>query len=112
MDEAEHKWHEHGPPKAEDIEKILKVVSERIPSLVEGIMGAIYSEAFAKSKAKAVATFYSELKAGGIPNDVALKMTEDYVSAADKWVDKFKQMDSWKDIAKEKVEEARKKYEK
>jgi len=111
MRESEHEWHGHDPPKAEYVEKILKVVSERIPNLVGGIMGVIYSEDFAKSKGKAVAAFYNELKAGGIPDDVALEMAKDYVSAADKWVDKFKQMESWKDIAKEKAEEARKKYE-
>ncbi len=77
MIEEKSKERKHDP---EDVAEILSVVSEKVPGLIKGLMGAVFSEESARSMAKAAATYYKELKAGGFPDDLALKMTQDYVS--------------------------------
>ena len=69
----------HKPESPEDIAEILSVVSDKVPSLIKGLVGAVFSEESARNMAKAAATYYKELKAGGFPDDLALKMTQDYV---------------------------------
>jgi len=69
----------HRPESPEDIAEILSVVSDRVPALIKGLVSAVFSEESARSMAKAAATYYKELKAGGFPDDLALKMTQDYV---------------------------------
>ena len=65
--------------RPEDIAEILSVVSDKVPALIKGLVSAVFSEESAQSMARAAATYYKELKAGGIPDDLALKMTEEYV---------------------------------
>ncbi len=74
---SEEKKHKHESP--EDIAEILSVVSDKVPGLIKGLVSAVFSEESARSMAKAAATYYKELKAGGFPDDLALKMTQDYV---------------------------------
>jgi len=65
--------------EAEEVALILEAVSERVPRLIKGLVQSVFSEEAAASIGKAVGAYYKELKAGGIPDDVALKMTQDYV---------------------------------
>lgn len=69
----------HKPESPEDIAEILSVVSDKVPGLIKGLVSAVFSEESARSMAKAAAAYYKELKAGGFPDDLALKMTQDYV---------------------------------
>jgi hypothetical protein len=78
MSEEKRFGHKHERP--EDVAEILSVVSDKVPSLIKGLVGAVFSEDSARNMAKAAAVYYKELKEGGIPDDVALKMTQDYVS--------------------------------
>ncbi|MEM2129356.1 MAG: hypothetical protein QXZ70_02030 [Candidatus Bathyarchaeia archaeon] len=64
---------------AEEVEKVLKTVSEMVPNLVKGVISAIFSADAGKEMGAAAANFYKELKAGGLPEDVAVKMTQDYL---------------------------------
>ena len=63
----------------EELEGVLKTVSEQIPALIRGIIGSIFSAEAGKNMGAAAANFYKELKAGGIPDEVAIKMTQDYI---------------------------------
>jgi len=63
----------------EELEKVLKTVSDQIPNLVKGVIGAIFSAEAGKNMGAAAANFYKEVKAGGLPEDVAVRMTQDYV---------------------------------
>lgn len=65
---------------AEEVKEILSVVSTEIPTLIKNIIASVFSEEAGRNMGKAAAAFYKELKEGGMPNDVALKMTEDYMS--------------------------------
>ena len=64
----------------EEVKEILNVVSTEIPALIKGILGSVFSEEAGRNMGKAAAAFYKELKESGMPNDVALKMTSDYMS--------------------------------
>jgi hypothetical protein len=74
---SEERRHRHESP--EDIAEILAVVSDKVPALIKGLVNTVFSEESARSMAKAAAAYYKELKAGGFPDDLALKMTQDYV---------------------------------
>jgi hypothetical protein len=77
-DEKEHgKRHETQSP--ENIKEILGVVSAELPSLIKNILGSVFSEEAGRSMGKAAAAYYKELKNGGLPEPVAVKLTEDYM---------------------------------
>lgn len=88
MSEDKRSAHKHESP--EDIAEILSVVSDKVPGLIKGIVSAVFSEEAAQSMAKAAATYYKELKAGGFPDELALKMTQEYVSVFTKIGDVIK----------------------
>ena len=69
--------------KVEDLEEVkavLGVVSKEVPALIKGIIRSVFSEEAGRDMGKAAASFYKELKKSGMPDDVAVKMTENYVS--------------------------------
>jgi hypothetical protein len=65
--------------EAEEVKEILGVVSKEIPALIKGIIGSVFSEEAGKDMGRAAAAFYRELKEGGMPEETAVKMTENYV---------------------------------
>ncbi len=74
---------EHRKRKMEDAEEvgaILQVVSKEIPSLIKGIVSSVFSEEAGKEMGKAAGAFYKELKESGMPDEIAVKMTENYIS--------------------------------
>ena len=65
--------------EAEEVKEILGVVSKEIPALIKGIIGSIFSEEAGKDMGRAAAAFYRELKEGGMPEQTAVRMTENYI---------------------------------
>ena len=65
--------------EAEEVKEILGVVSKEIPALIKGIIGSVFSEEAGKDMGRAAAAFYRELKEGGMPEETAVRMTENYV---------------------------------
>jgi hypothetical protein len=65
--------------EVEEVRQILGVVSAQVPALIKGLISAVFSEEAGKNMGKAAAAFYKELKDSGMPDDVAVKMTEDYI---------------------------------
>jgi hypothetical protein len=61
------------------IKEILGVVSTEIPSMIKGVLSSIFSEEAGRNMGKAAAAYYSELKNGGLPDSVAVKLTEEYM---------------------------------
>jgi RNA binding exosome subunit len=76
---------------AEEVEKILKTVSEMVPNLIRGIVNSIFSAEAGRNMGAAAANFYKELKNGGLPDEVSLKMTQDYVKTFTGIGDLFKE---------------------
>jgi len=84
------------PEGPEEVEKILKTVSDQIPTLVKGVLGAIFSPEAGKNMGAAAANFYKELKGSGLPDEVAVKMTQDYVKTFTNIGDLIKEVSSKK----------------
>jgi len=63
----------------ENIKEILGVVSSEVPALIKSILSSVFSEEAGRNMGKAAAAYYKELKSGGLPEQVAVKMTEDYM---------------------------------
>ena len=76
MSEREHK---HGKMDSENIKEILGVVSTEIPAMIKSILSSVFSEEAGRNMGKAAAAYYKELKDGGLPEEVAVKMTEEYM---------------------------------
>ena len=69
--------HEEVDP--ESIKEILGVVSSEIPAMIKSILSSVFSEEAGRNMGKAAAAYYKELKDGGLPEQVAVKMTEEYM---------------------------------
>lgn len=66
--------------EAEEVGAILQVVSKELPSLIKGLVSAVFSEEAGREMGKAAGAFYKELKDRGMPDEIAVRMTENYVS--------------------------------
>jgi hypothetical protein len=64
----------------EELREVLSVVSKEVPALIKAIIASVFSEEAGRDMGRAAAAFYKELKEVGIPEDVAVKMTEGYIS--------------------------------
>jgi len=65
--------------EAEEIRVLLGAVSTEVPALIKSIIASVFSEEAGRNMGKAAAAFYKELKDSGMPDNVAVKMTEDYI---------------------------------
>jgi Ran GTPase-activating protein (RanGAP) involved in mRNA processing and transport len=65
--------------EAEEVKEILSAVSTQVPALIKSLLASVFSEEAGRSMGKAAAAYYKELKESGMPEDVAVKMTEDYM---------------------------------
>ena len=99
MDENKHK--EKKIEDAEEIGAILEVVSKELPALIKGIVGSVFSEEAGRDMGKAAAAFYKELKEGGMPDEIAVKMTENYISVFTSLGDIMKKIDIGKEHSSE-----------
>jgi hypothetical protein len=64
----------------EELKEVLGVVSKEVPSLIKGIIASVFSEEAGRDMGRAAAAFYKELKDAGMPEETAVKMTENYIS--------------------------------
>ena len=76
MAQNERKYEKNDP---ENIKEILGVVSSEIPAMIKSILSSVFSEEAGRNMGKAAAAYYKELKDGGLPEQVAVKMTEEYM---------------------------------
>jgi hypothetical protein len=76
--------HEHRHDRVrENVREILGVVSSELPvmiqGIIQGILSAVFSEEAGRNRGKAATAYFKELKDGGLPEQVAVKMTEEYM---------------------------------
>jgi len=62
-------------------QEILRTISSEIPMMIKNILYLVFSEDSGKTLGKAAAAYYKELKNGGLPEEAAIKLTEDYMRA-------------------------------
>ena len=77
--------HERIDPK--EIAEIMESVSEKIPTLIKGVLDSFFSPEAAANIGKAVSVFRKSLIEGGIPEEEAQKMTREYLQTLTKWSD-------------------------
>ena len=80
--------------EAEEVKAILSVVSTEIPALIKNIIASVFSEEAGRNMGKAAGAFYKELKDSGMPDNLALQMTEDYMTTFTGLGDLFTQIGS------------------
>ena len=69
----------------EDVGEILDMVTDKVPKMIKGIIGAFFSPEAAKDMATSVANFRKTLIEGGIPEDEAMQMTREYMQTVTNW---------------------------
>lgn len=89
----------------EELREVLGVVSKEVPGLIKGIIGSVFSEEAGKDMGKAAAAFYKELKEAGMPEETAVKMTENYISVFTSLGDIMRKAVSGKEIKGEEIGE-------
>jgi hypothetical protein len=89
----------------ENVKEILSAVSSEVPALIKSLLNSVFSEEAGRSMGKAAAAYYKELKDGGLPEPVAVKLTEEYMrtftslgdmlrrAGSGKWFEKSEHMD-------------------
>ena len=63
----------------ENLKELFGVVSTEVPAMIKSIVSTVFSEEAGRNMGKAAAAYYKELKAGGLPEEVALKLTQEYM---------------------------------
>jgi TATA-box binding protein (TBP) (component of TFIID and TFIIIB) len=76
----------------EELKEVLSAVSTEVPALIKSIIASVFSEEAGRNMGKAAAAFYKELKDGGMPDNVAVKMTENYIGVFTSLGDILKRM--------------------
>ena len=99
-DEKKHeRTHERESP--ENLKEVLNAVSSEVPSMIKNILGSVFSEEAGRNMGKAAAAYYKELKQGGLPDQVAVKLTEDYMRTFSSIGDMLRNRPSGDEIGKE-----------
>ncbi len=81
----------HHAEDVEELREVLKTVREEVPGLLKDIvgplkelMGTSLTEEQARERARAIATFYKELVAAGMKEDVAIELVKNqFISPAE-----------------------------
>jgi hypothetical protein len=85
LDKTTRRHRREAVESPEDIAYILDTVSDKVPSMIKGIIGAFFNPEAAKDMAKSVAEFRKTLIEGGIPEDEAMQMTREYMQTVTNW---------------------------
>lgn len=73
----------------QEISELLEMVTSKVPTLIKGVMSALYSEDAGADMGKAVGAFYKNLKEAGISDEDAMKMTMEYMNSLKSIVSKM-----------------------
>lgn len=68
-----------GRTEAEEMKEIFSLFSAELPGLIKNILNSVFSEEAGKNMGKAAVAYYKELKNGGLPDEVAIRLTEEYM---------------------------------
>ncbi len=63
----------------EKMKELFSIISREVPGMIMNIMNSVFSEEAGRNMGKAAAAYYNELKSGGLPDEVAVKLTEEYM---------------------------------
>jgi len=63
----------------EELERVLNVVSEKVPALLNALTDVLYGKEQSAKYATAIATFYKSLVDAGMSKDQAFELTKEYM---------------------------------
>jgi hypothetical protein len=69
----------HVSGEAQEVAEIFETLATRIPEMINGILGSLFSPESAKNMGKAVGEFRASLIEAGIPEEEAMQMTREYL---------------------------------
>jgi hypothetical protein len=69
------------PDTRAQTQEILKAISAEIPFMIKNILNLVFSEDSGRTLGKAAAAYYKELRNGGLPEEAAVRLTENYMKA-------------------------------
>ena len=75
----------HASTESAEVAEIFETLSTKLPAMINGILGSLFSPEAARNMGKAVAEFRKALIEGGIPEEEAMEMTEDYLGTLTNW---------------------------
>ncbi len=67
----------------EELKEVMETLNETVPSLISGIVEAIYNTEDSEKLAKSTANFYKELVDAGMDEDKAYELTRDFMQSRD-----------------------------
>jgi len=67
----------------EELKEVMETLNETVPSLISGIVEAIYNSEDSEKLAKSTANFYKELVEAGMDEDKAYELTRDFMKSRD-----------------------------
>ncbi len=67
----------------EELKEVMQTLNETVPSLISGIVEAIYNTEDSEKLAKSTANFYKELVDAGMDEDKAYQLTRDFMKSRD-----------------------------
>jgi hypothetical protein len=73
-----------------EIAELLDEVSTKLPKLINGLLGSLYSAEAGKNIGQAVGALYKEMIEQGIPKEDALMMAKDYMLSLKEVTKNFK----------------------
>ncbi len=76
----------------EEMKEVLSTLSTLLPKLIREIVASIFSEEVGREMGKAAGAFYKSLIESGIPEQTAIKMTENYISVFTNFGDLLKKV--------------------
>jgi hypothetical protein len=68
-----------------ELREVLNVISEfidKLPKILNELISALYAADIGEKLGKSVGEYYKKLKESGIPDDIAIKLTEAYAKEA------------------------------
>ncbi len=71
--------------EAQEVAEIFETLSTKLPEMLNGVLGSLFSPEAARNMGKAVAEFRKSLIEGGIPEDEAMEMTRKYLGTLTNW---------------------------
>jgi len=66
---------------ADEVKTVIEVATEKIPALLDSLTDLLYSKSSAETYGQAVANFYETLRDGGMTDEQAYKLAEQYISS-------------------------------
>ncbi len=79
-----------GDKDARELKEILTIVSDKVPTLIKGIVQSIFSEESGREMGKAVGAFFTEVKKSDMPMEVAVELTRDYMGTFSRMAELFR----------------------